>query len=121
MSLTMIEKPEIQEKEASFTSLIDGASSLAVAQPLDAFDRPADDFLCKAVGEECLRGKRRDLTGRKQPPSLAATLRSDFCNRVVFSVCKLSLQMIVFSLPMDVAGPAGIIPDESQCIDLRIQ
>jgi len=45
MSLTMIKKPEIQEEEAAFMPLKDEAFSFATAQPLDAFNRPADDFL----------------------------------------------------------------------------
>src|SRR4051794_19810228 len=45
MSLTMIEKPEVQEEEAVLTPLRDEAFSFAIAQPLDAFRRPEDDFL----------------------------------------------------------------------------
>jgi RNA polymerase primary sigma factor len=41
----MIEKPELQEEGAVLTPLRDEAFSFAIAQPLDAFNRPADDFL----------------------------------------------------------------------------
>jgi RNA polymerase primary sigma factor len=57
----MIEKPEIQEEVASFTPLIDGAISLAVAQPLDAFNRPANDFLTSLTETDSEDKEERDI------------------------------------------------------------
>jgi len=60
MPFTMIAKPEIQ-KEASSAPLLDGAFSLAVAQPLDAFNRPADDFLHSLTQTDVEDKEERDI------------------------------------------------------------
>ncbi len=44
MSVTMIEKPEEQEQESSFTSLRDDKLSFEVAQPIDSLDGSLDDL-----------------------------------------------------------------------------
>jgi RNA polymerase primary sigma factor len=61
MSLTTIEKPEIQEEELSLTPLIDGTLSLGLAQPLDDFNKPTDDFLTSLIETDVEEKEERDI------------------------------------------------------------
>lgn len=63
MSLTMIEKPEMQGEEASFISLRDNNSSLALVEPSDDFNRSADDFLNSLIEADVEDKAETDVLG----------------------------------------------------------
>jgi RNA polymerase primary sigma factor len=61
MSLTAIEKPEMQEEELSLIYQRDDAFSLGLAQPLDDFNRPTDDFLTNLIETDVEEKEERDF------------------------------------------------------------